>query len=603
MTSRTRSSGSVSLVATARIRAATSGEGGNCLVRIPIPRLYSSHVESLKLYGSSGPRLASTILRMAPPALTEIIDVVSRRLGASDETSVISRAGDDLPSVMFVHEKIGLVCVEVGEESEDTVAVRTRLNSKVSDLRGSVSKPEQLPLWRIAIVKSHSKPYEVIGETSIAVRSDSLDTPEWASHIRTGKPSTAALKEVRNKFRPANTFSVHRWVGAEDPKRAARTEVRVRLDEQQAKIAAKKVDDVMLLSGPPGSGKTLVLFARARLLAEENPDWKIVLVVYTKNLASSFREKSLDMPENVSILTIKEFLTQRNVGRFAEFIFPKGDDDAEEVAKKAEREFKLIRSYGIPQDVDAMMIDEWQDFPAPYLRYLFSTVRKNRGGTVLAGDERQSIFLDEPADESLKGHTVKRVTLKYPYRSTKEILAIAQALDDSAPKIDVGMALSGEPVSLVKCVNWMGQAEAIAREVRVLLDKGRRAGDIAVLVTKRTGARNYVCAALDAAGIPNVNLTAYWESPARSRSKVSVMTVHSAKGDEFQAVFVHGFEIIRPAPKSGVGKKWENVAYVAVTRAQDLLFIMHSKSEGFVPSLNNCSDSVLARRLYPDDYE
>jgi superfamily I DNA/RNA helicase len=211
--------------------------------------------------------------------------------------------------------------------------------------------------------------------------------------------------------------------------------------------------------------------------------------------------------------------------------------------------------------------------------------------------------LDEPADETLKKRTVKKVSLKYPYRSTKEILAVAQALDDSAPKIDVGMALSGEPVSMVKCVNWMGQAEAIAREVRALLDKGRRAGDIAVLVTKRTGARNYVCAALDDAGIPNVNLTAYWENPTRSRSKVSVMTVHSAKGDEFQAVFVHGFEIIGPAPKSGVGKKWENVAYVAVTRAQDLLFIMHSKSEGFVPKLNNCGNSVLTRRLYPDDYE
>ena len=167
---------------------------------------------------------------MAGGTLNEIVDVVSRRLNVSDESSVISRAGDDLPSIIFVHEKIGLVCVEVGGESEDTVAVRTRLNSKVSDLRGSVSKPEQLPLWRIAIVKSHSKPYEVIGETSIAVRSDSLDTPEWASHIRTGKPSTAALKEVRNKFRPANTFSVHRWVGADDPKLAARTEVRMRLD-------------------------------------------------------------------------------------------------------------------------------------------------------------------------------------------------------------------------------------------------------------------------------------------------------------------------------------------------------------------------------------
>jgi hypothetical protein len=540
---------------------------------------------------------------MAVAALAEVIDVVFRRLGATDETSVISRAGDDLPSIMFVHEKIGLVCLEVGEESEDSVSVRKRLNSKVGDLRGSITKSGQLPLWRIAIVKSHSEPYEVIGESSIAVRSDSLDTPEWASHIRPGKPSTAALEEVRNKFRPANTFSVHRWVGADDPKLAVRTEVRIRLDEQQAKIASLKVDDVMLLSGPPGSGKTLVLFARARLLAQEHPDWKIVLVVYTKNLAASFREKSLDMPDNVSIITIKEFLNQRNVGRFAEFIFPKGDDDAEEVAKKAVRELKRIEGYGIPRDVDAMLIDEWQDFPAPYLRYLFSTVRKNRGGTVLAGDERQSIFLDEPADETLKKRTVKRVSLKYPYRSTKEILAVAQALDDSAPKIDVGMALSGEPVSMVKCVNWMGQAEAIAREVRALLDKGRRAGDIAVLVTKRTGARNYVCAALDDAGIPNVNLTAYWENPTRSRSKVSVMTVHSAKGDEFQAVFVHGFEIIGPAPKSGVGKKWENVAYVAVTRAQDLLFIMHSKSEGFVPKLNNCGNSVLTRRLYPDDYE
>jgi hypothetical protein len=539
---------------------------------------------------------------VAGDILNEIVDVVSRRLNVSDASSIIYRAGDDLPSIVLVHEKIGLICVEVGDESENVTSVRTRLNSKVGDLKASITKPELLPLWRIAVVGSQNMPFEVIGETSIAVRRDSLEIAEWVSQIRTAKPPAAALKEVRTKFQPSNTFAAHRWVGADDPKLAARTEVRIRLDDQQAKIAAMKVEDLMVLSGPPGSGKTLVLFARARLLAKEHPDWNIVIVVYTKNLASSFREKSLEMPDNVSILTIKEFLTQRNVGRFAQFIFPKGDEEADEVAKKAEREFKLIKEFGIPQDVDAMLIDEWQDFPGPYLRYLFASVRKKKGGTVLAGDERQSIFLDEPADETLRGRTVKKVGLRYPYRSTREILAVAEALDDSAPKVDVGMALSGEPVSLVKCVNWMGQAEAITREVRALLDKGRRAGDIAILVTKRTGAKTYVCAALEAAGIPHVNLTAYWENPTRSRSKVSVMTVHSAKGDEFQAVFVHGFEIIRPAPKSGAGKKWENVAYVAVTRAQDLLFIMHSKSEGFVPSLNSCSSSVLTRRLYPDDY-
>jgi hypothetical protein len=272
---------------------------------------------------------------VAGDILNEIVDVVSRRLNVSDASSIIYRAGDDLPSIVLVHEKIGLICVEVGDESENVTSVRTRLNSKVGDLKASITKPELLPLWRIAVVGSQNMPFEVIGETSIAVRRDSLEIAEWVSQIRTAKPPAAALKEVRTKFQPSNTFAAHRWVGADDPKLAARTEVRIRLDDQQAKIAAMKVEDLMVLSGPPGSGKTLVLFARARLLAKEHPDWNIVIVVYTKNLASSFREKSLEMPDNVSILTIKEFLTQRNVGRFAQFIFPKGDEEADEVAKKA----------------------------------------------------------------------------------------------------------------------------------------------------------------------------------------------------------------------------------------------------------------------------
>jgi hypothetical protein len=533
----------------------------------------------------------------------EIGAEIVRRLPSVDTSQVLTRLADYLPSVIIIHPSFGLICVEVGLSSEDSLTVRARLNQKIDDLQQSLQGEQRPPIWRISVITNQQSDFEVIGTTALTVRRSSVNSADWPSQIKSTRVSKTLLKSLVERFNPAFAFKVARWEGADDPTLARRREIQIRLDEEQSRIAALPIEDLLVLSGPPGSGKTLVLFARARLLGVQHPDWRIVLVVYTKNLAYSLRTKAPEMPENVEIVTLKEFLETQNVPRFAKHIFPKGEETDDEVESRAEREYKVIKGNGFEPDVDAMMIDEWQDFSAPYLKYLFGVVRKKRGGILLAGDDHQAIFREAPAEDSLHTRNVKRVKLKHPYRSTTQILAAAHALDESRPIFATDNALSGEPVNLVRCSNWVGQADAIAFEIQTLLAKGRRPGDIAVLTATRSGARNYVSDALQRAGIPFVNMADYWSSPVRSNAAVSVMTIHSGKGDEFQVVLTHGFEIIKPASKSGAGKKWENVSYVAVTRAQDLLFVMYSKFEGFIPRLDRLSDDAITRRTYPDDYD
>lgn len=538
------------------------------------------------------------------PTTEEIAEIgaeIQQRLPSDESTQIMTRLADYLPSILIIHPGLGLVCVEVGQTGEETMTVRARLNIKVDDLQQSLKTDQRPPIWRISVIADQGSDFEVIGKTALTVRLDSVLTADWPAHVKPAKISKALLNHLREKFNPAFMFAVTRWEGADDPNLARRREVQIRLDDEQSKIAALPIEDILLLTGPPGSGKTLVLFARARLLGMQHPEWRIVLVVYTKNLAYSLRTKAPEMPENVEIVTLKEFLDTQDISRFAKYIFPKGGETEEEVEVLAEREYKKIKAFDFQPDVDALMVDEWQDFGGPFLKYLFGVVRKNRGGVVLAGDSRQAIFREVPAEDSLRAHKVKRVKLKHSYRSTTQILAAAQALDASQPELSLDYSLSGEPVNLVRCANWEGQADAIAFEILALLDKGRRAGDIAVLTAKRSGAAR-VSEALHRVDIPHINLADYWLNQVRSRSAVSVMTVHSGKGDEFQVVLTHGFEIIKPASKSSASKKWENVAYVAVTRAQDLLYVMYSKYEGFVPRLDTLPADVLTRRTYPDDY-
>ena len=84
---------------------------------------------------------------------------------------------------------------------------------------------------------------------------------------------------------------------------------------------------------------------------------------------------------------------------------------------------------------------------------------------------------------------------------------------------------------------------------------------------------------------------------------INVMTVHGGKGFGFKVVLVQGFETLKDLDGSDIRKKWGRVGFVAVTRAEDLLFILYKTQTQFMTNLKKCKKGTLVARNYPDDYD
>ncbi|MFW9830096.1 MAG: NERD domain-containing protein, partial [Candidatus Thorarchaeota archaeon] len=60
------------------------------------------------------------------------------------------------------------------------------------------------------------------------------------------------------------------------------------LDQEQERLARALGEGHRLIFGVAGSGKTVLLIARARILAKRHPDWKILILCYNKLLKNMF---------------------------------------------------------------------------------------------------------------------------------------------------------------------------------------------------------------------------------------------------------------------------------------------------------------------------
>lgn len=60
-------------------------------------------------------------------------------------------------------------------------------------------------------------------------------------------------------------------------------------------MAKQLGDKNRLIRGVAGSGKTLILASRAKMLSKENPDWKILILCYNISLANSIQQMIIHM--------------------------------------------------------------------------------------------------------------------------------------------------------------------------------------------------------------------------------------------------------------------------------------------------------------------
>ena len=540
--------------------------------------------------------------------LLERVDVdlnggLSQLLDSSDGRCVRS-SGDtsSRPSFLVINPKFGLIAIEVGAVSDSAEQTRVKLNLKVNTLEKQLSKLSELPLIRISVIHKPKNFFEKINKETFVVEKNQFNKIIWDKELPSKSFDLSLLKKATEILWPEFLFVKPAYSGTRDKKKPKNDWLRLQLDAEQTAVATRKVKDVLIVSGPPGSGKTLVLCARAKWFAREFPNKKCLFVVYNSMLEKFIMAQNPEWPSNVELLTLRALLKKNGHNALIKLL-NNFDMVPEEHDKQASSLIKRILESDIEANFDALLVDEWQDFREPYIQYLLANLKKNSLGAMLAGDVAQAIYTAGASLTSIRDREIAEVKLDFSYRCTRQILDVASALDSDYETFKTEDARDGEPVSLVRAEYWATQAEGISWEVSKLLSEdNRHPSEIAVLCTTKAGA-NHVAQAFTREGIEFELLTKFWENASPSNTKINIMTIHGAKGFGFNVVFLMGFETLKDRDGRSERDMWGRVGFVGVTRAQDLLFIFYGNETRFIDNLGKCENETLTQRIYPGDYE
>jgi superfamily I DNA/RNA helicase len=151
--------------------------------------------------------------------------------------------------------------------------------------------------------------------------------------------------------------------------------------------------------------------------------------------------------------------------------------------EQAELDLEKARARGIPIDADALLIDESQDFFAAWFKFLDDSLFPGRGGIVIAGDDSQALYRDSFIGDAFEDEDIEVAYLAQPYRSTRQILDVAAALEPEFAIEDRIYSLDGAPVEVIWAESLIEQAKAIAFDFVSLGENGYAWSEMGILVT------------------------------------------------------------------------------------------------------------------------
>ena len=433
------------------------------------------------------------------------------------------------------------------------------------------------------------------------------------------------------------------------------TEKNIILDKYQEQVARRIGPGHSIVRGVAGSGKSLVLCSKALFIAREHPEWKVLITCYNISLASRLRYyiESFKKREGVNLNNIEIVNFHKLCGKiFREHnkTFPKVNK--QEVSSSAqfaslsedEKEAKLdeMESALLGQELQriaaaektdkfhAILVDESQDFHPSWLKGLLFFLDGNTNFLLLTEDPNQKIY---PRSFSYKDAGIRLVgrnrsfTLPISYRSTREIIAPASRLvsrsswDQFYKKYieNEGELLSetdkfpkGEYPKIKIAKKYSDICSQISDDIQDKLKKGHKYSDFGILyLVQRSGKAdsrqevmefaediNYaqgIVEELTLKQIPN-----FWMSKDRntkkeydqSKEKVTISTIFSAKGLEFEVVYVVGLELY---PWSKRNKR-ENASllYTAMTRAKSELHMFSTTATPYVEEIKSAINTEKA---------
>lgn len=277
-----------------------------------------------------------------------------------------------------------------------------------------------------------------------------------------------------------------------------------------------------------------------------------------------------------------------------------------EIAAVAARMLEDRAAAGGGRIADHVIVDEGQDLHPTHWQLLRAAVEKGRDDLFISEDSHQRIYGQKLKLSrygiDLRGRA-RRLTLNY--RTTAQNLDYALRILDGAGD-DVVVDLEGLPEQhheyrsirsgpmprVIAAASAAAERTEIARIVKEWLDEGTPAPAIGVLVRGTQQAAGIV-GALGQLDVPAAEIKA---STGAAPKTVQVMTMHRAKGMEFQRVILAGMNSASmPAPyvlasledaeREDKLQQERSLLYVAASRARDELVVTYSGDvSGFLPA-------------------
>lgn len=355
-------------------------------------------------------RLGCPLLRASwMTAGNELLDALAQQLLAVLQSDGLVVYGDDSgPSIVAVDRKLGFVVLDIDAKHDPTSSNPIiRLNRKVDDLESRIPAAAEASPHTVVLFGSHqhSLTADTRGGAVLLLGRPDVERGDWPKFLKPRPLGAEEFESLRAGLAPAVCFEVRARRGAADPSRDERRKRQVMLDGEQVGAAQMPVEDLLLLTGLPGSGNALVLAGRARHLSMAHPEWRVVMLCFNNTLLPYLRHLVAGYP-NVEVNTFAKFANTEG----HHFSLQNDADEAEHLAR--------ARRKGIRQTVDALLMDEAQDFRDAWAGFALDALRPGRGGAVIASGDRQALYENSPVARALTGRRFDILRLEQPCRST-----------------------------------------------------------------------------------------------------------------------------------------------------------------------------------------
>ncbi len=369
------------------------------------------------------------------------------------------------------------------------------------------------------------------------------------------------------------------------------------MDRQQEAMSKSLGDGHRVIRGVAGSGKTLILVYRAKLLAENFPQKKILVTCFTRTLAAQLK---LLMQSYANIQVVHLHALMKDVCHDAKLKIPTDDPDFQirlETALEGQRQ-------GFGPRFDVVLMDEAQDFNSDALRFAVGLLKNDSEDLVIVADAAQNIYRRKFSwkESGIKAQGRTRI-LRVNYRNTREILQSANSFllssnslvaDDVPDFEDENTVIPPESASrsgsipelevVPNVLTEVNRAVEIAAEWSKIVGENEK---IAILYPGKDGKdRGYFLNMM----LRNSGVDFYWATDkknwaakagmATAKQKIILSTIHSAKGLEYPYVILCGIW----KEKQDIEQN-RKLAYVGMTRATDRLTVITREGHDLVTDL------------------